>query len=202
MGLHARTDPAIGAPIESGDTIIGVNGAPLQSWNQLRLKVIDASLSGAPLLLGIERAGQRLDLILATQGAMSADLSDRDPLQVLGLSLAPGEVLIGSLVAGEPAIVSGLRVGDRVKAIEAGAADFVVKPFKQDDVLAVVAHARAEQGELPLALAGFSFGAFVTSQALAALAPARPAPHAVVAAGLEAGSSLTGVSVTGRVDIG
>ena len=116
-----RPPPATAAAragLQSGDTIIGVNGAPLQSWNQLRLKVIDASLSGAPLLLGIERAGQRLDLILATQGAMSADLSDRDPLQVLGLSLAPGEVLIGSLVAGEPAIVSGLRVGDRVKAID------------------------------------------------------------------------------------
>jgi alpha/beta superfamily hydrolase len=33
-----------------------------------------------------------------------------------------------------------------------------------DDVLAVVAHARAEQGELPLALAGFSFGGFVAAR--------------------------------------
>ena len=38
-----------------------------------------------------------------------------------------------------------------------------------DDVLAVVAHARAEQGVLPLALAGFSFGAFVASHGLATL---------------------------------
>lgn len=33
-----------------------------------------------------------------------------------------------------------------------------------DDVLAVIAHARAEQGELPLALAGFSFGGFVAAR--------------------------------------
>ena len=75
-----RPPPATAAAragLQSGDTVIGVNGAPLQSWNQLRLKVIDASLSGAPLLLGIERSGQRLDLILATQGAMSADLPDQ-----------------------------------------------------------------------------------------------------------------------------
>lgn len=33
-----------------------------------------------------------------------------------------------------------------------------------DDVLAVIAHAKAEQGELPLALAGFSFGGFVAAR--------------------------------------
>lgn len=38
-----------------------------------------------------------------------------------------------------------------------------------DDVLAVVAHARAEQGELPLALAGFSFGGFVAARTRAVI---------------------------------
>ncbi|MFC3626865.1 alpha/beta hydrolase [Vogesella amnigena] len=33
-----------------------------------------------------------------------------------------------------------------------------------DDVLAVIAHAKTEQGELPLALAGFSFGGFVAAR--------------------------------------
>jgi len=33
-----------------------------------------------------------------------------------------------------------------------------------DDVLAVISHAQAEQGELPLALAGFSFGGFVAAR--------------------------------------
>ena len=54
------------------------------------------------------------------------------------------------------------------------------------DLLAVVAHSRAHAaspaGVAPLALAGFSFGAFVTSQAVAALGPEQ-APQAVVLVG-------------------
>ena len=46
-----------------------------------------------------------------------------------------------------------------------------------DDLLAVVAHS-APEGEL--ALAGFSFGAFVTSHALQALWPSRPAQKVVL----------------------
>ncbi|WP_159878000.1 alpha/beta hydrolase [Aquitalea denitrificans] len=38
-----------------------------------------------------------------------------------------------------------------------------------DDVLAVIAHARNEHGELPLALAGFSFGGFVAARTRAVI---------------------------------
>lgn len=38
-----------------------------------------------------------------------------------------------------------------------------------DDVLAVIAHARGEHGELPLALAGFSFGGFVAARTRAVI---------------------------------
>jgi len=38
-----------------------------------------------------------------------------------------------------------------------------------DDVLAVIAHARAEHGALPLALAGFSFGGFVAARTRAVI---------------------------------
>jgi alpha/beta superfamily hydrolase len=38
-----------------------------------------------------------------------------------------------------------------------------------DDVLAVIAHARGEYGELPLALAGFSFGGFVAARTRAVI---------------------------------
>jgi regulator of sigma E protease len=105
------------AGLQSGDTVVAVDGAPLQSWNQLRLKAIDAAMSGSSLRLGVDRGGQRQELVLATQGAMATEMADRDPLQVLGLLLAPGEVVIGSLVAGEPAVEAGLRVGDRVQAV-------------------------------------------------------------------------------------
>ena len=42
-----------------------------------------------------------------------------------------------------------------------------------DDLLSVVAHARKDVGELPLALAGFSFGAAVQTQVAQRIAPER-----------------------------
>ncbi len=111
------TSAAADAGLIAGDRIVSVNGAPLQSWNQLRLKIIDASLGGATVSLTIDRAGQLLQQTLGTRGAMSSEVPDRDPLQVLGLLLAPGEVLIGSLIAGEPAVTAGLQAGDRVLAV-------------------------------------------------------------------------------------
>lgn len=108
---------AAAAGIAEGDTIRAVDGAPLQSWNQLRLKLIDASLAGSPARLTVERSGQRLDLVLPTRGAIAAELPERDPLHFLGLSLAPGQVIIGSLVAGEAAIEAGLLAGDRVLSV-------------------------------------------------------------------------------------
>lgn len=108
---------AAAAGFAEGDTIRAVDGAPLQSWNQLRLKLIDSSLAGTPARLTVERDGRRVDLVLPTRGAIAAELPERDPLHFLGLSLAPGQVIIGSLVAGEAAIEAGLRAGDRVLSV-------------------------------------------------------------------------------------
>ncbi|MES2585087.1 MAG: alpha/beta hydrolase [Pseudomonadota bacterium] len=48
------------------------------------------------------------------------------------------------------------------------------------DLLAVVAHGTEGSATQPLALAGFSFGAFVTSHAVAALGPQRPPEQLVL----------------------
>jgi len=108
---------AADAGLMAGDRVVAVNGAPLQSWNQLRLKLIDASLGGETVTLTVDRAGTLQPVRIGTRGAMSSEPPDRDPLHVLGLALAPGEVLIGSVMAGEPAVEAGLRAGDRVLAV-------------------------------------------------------------------------------------
>ena len=57
-----------------------------------------------------------------------------------------------------------------------------------DDVLAVIRHVQAEHPGLPLALAGFSFGAFVQTRAAAVLATAGEAIAHLVLAGMPAGA--------------
>lgn len=54
-----------------------------------------------------------------------------------------------------------------------------------DDLLAVIAHAKAGTEAAPLALAGFSFGSFVVSHAVAALGPEQ-APERLVLVGTAA----------------
>ena len=49
-----------------------------------------------------------------------------------------------------------------------------------EDMLSVITWAQSRWGSMPLALAGFSFGAFVTSHALAALWSQRDVRHAVL----------------------
>jgi len=56
---------------------------------------------------------------------------------------------------------------------------------ERDDLLAVIDHAMAGSEPVPLALAGFSFGSFVVSHAVAALGPAR-APQQLVLVGTAA----------------
>jgi alpha/beta superfamily hydrolase len=56
-----------------------------------------------------------------------------------------------------------------------------------DDVLVVIARLRAANPELPLALVGFSFGAFVQSRVAVALADLGQPAHRVVLAGLPSG---------------
>lgn len=106
------------AGLVAGDRVTGVNDRPLQSWNQLRLRVIDASLSHEPLRLEIERKGDRIASVLDARGVFQTSGPEQDPLLTLGLLLAPGEVMIGSIMAGEPAALAGLMAGDRVLAID------------------------------------------------------------------------------------
>src|SRR5690606_35694458 len=56
-----------------------------------------------------------------------------------------------------------------------------------DDMLAVIAHARAQHPGLPLALIGFSFGAYVLSRVASRLAEAGCEAQKVILAGLPVG---------------
>ena len=69
------------------------------------------------------------------------------------------------------------NIATGVRAMKQGAQDFLEKPVDADDLLAVVRQAAPEG---PLALAGFSFGAFVTSHALARLWSERALERAVL----------------------
>ncbi len=105
------------AGLRFGDRILDVDGRALDSWNQLRLLMVDAALERRDIALSVERDGARLALRLQPDG-LPDGMAESDPLSALGLMLAPGQVLIGSLVAGEAAERAGLLAGDQVLAVD------------------------------------------------------------------------------------
>jgi regulator of sigma E protease len=103
--------------LKAQDRIVAIDGRELQSWNQLRLRMIDAVVGSDPVRLEVMRGGQLQRVQLPTSG-LQPGAAERDFMRELGLMLAPGEVRVGKVMAGEPAEVAGLLAGDRVLRID------------------------------------------------------------------------------------
>lgn len=92
-------------PLIAGDTISAVNGRPVANWNE----ILDAARAkSAP---SVTFTTQRGPVVLTT----ASDAARDSALQRLDYYLPPR---IGALLPGKPAIRSGLRVGDRVVAVD------------------------------------------------------------------------------------
>ncbi len=101
----------------------------------------DASLARA---LGINLRARKYDVDAAGTGADALRLAARNPPDVVILDLGLPDLDGTDVIAGlagwstAPIIVLSARDGqaDKVAALDAGAADFVVKPFGMDELLA------------------------------------------------------------------
>jgi regulator of sigma E protease len=113
--------PAASAAARSGllaqDRIVAIDGRSLQSWNQLRLRMIDSVIGQDAVELTVLRDGGERQIVLATAD-LDPGAAERDFMRELGLNLAPGEVRVGRVVEGEPAQQAGLLAGDQVLQAE------------------------------------------------------------------------------------
>ena len=133
------------AGLHAGDTVRSVDGEPIETWQELRWRVIQGALQRESLTLEVanEReaiAQRKLDL-----ASFPAAEFEGDALERIGLRLyrPPLEPVFGAIVPGSPAERGGIRVGDRV--LEAGG-----KPVTNWEELV---HAIRARPGAPLALA-------------------------------------------------
>ena len=108
---------AAAAGLAQGDVVVGVDGSPVRSWQDLRWRLLHASGSEA-VQIAIDRPGgvhteRRLSL-----AGVSPDDWEGNFLGTLGFKLDLGAPLVRDLVAGKPAEAAGLQAGDAILAID------------------------------------------------------------------------------------
>jgi regulator of sigma E protease len=104
------------AGLRAGDTVRSIGGEPIETWQELRWRVIQGALQRELLALEVanEReaiASRKLDLT-----SFPAAEFEGDALERIGLRLyrPPLEPVFGAIVSGAPAEQAGLKPGDRV----------------------------------------------------------------------------------------
>lgn len=108
------------AGFKEGDTVIKVGESPIQTWQEFRWKLTEASFSGKAVQVTVEgRTGMAQTQVLDFGDAAAAS-PDENVLEAAGLALyrPPLPAAFGQIVAGSPAERAGLLAGDKV--IEAG----------------------------------------------------------------------------------
>jgi regulator of sigma E protease len=118
LGTPPAATAAARAGVESGDTVVEVDGAAVRSWNELRWLLLQKAVARAPITVEVEGADrQRRSLTIETEELSSADL-ETDVVARLGVLPYTGPPRINRMSDDSVAARAGLRVGDTI--VEAG----------------------------------------------------------------------------------
>jgi len=111
---------AAAAGFRGGETVRSIDGESIQSWQELRWRVLQAALQRESLRVEVQDNGHRIATRLLDLREFSSNDLEQDALERIGLRLyRPAlEPVLGNLVAGSPATRAGLASGDRVIAVD------------------------------------------------------------------------------------
>ncbi len=118
LSAPAAGTPAAQAGVAGGDELLGVDGAPVRSWNDARWRLLDPIVRGGAVALTVrsgEGGASRTLQMQVPAGDIEPD--GPDPLEQAGLALAQPQPRLGELTPGGAAEQAGLRMGDRIEAI-------------------------------------------------------------------------------------
>ncbi len=108
------------AGLAEGDTLVAIDGKPVATWQEVRLRLLDRALGRDKLALEVETAeGQRVARSLDLSALGAEDL-DAELLARLGLVpyRPSGVVSVGRVLSGGAGARAGLREGDVIEAID------------------------------------------------------------------------------------
>lgn len=114
------SSPAAVAGLEVGDVVTGVDGTPVQSWQDLRWRLLRSSGSEQAAFEVVRPDGTHAARKLELGSLSSADW-EGNFLTPLGLKIDLGPPLVSEVLPGKPAAAAGLKAGDAIIAIEGAA---------------------------------------------------------------------------------
>ncbi len=138
VGTPPQATAAARAGLLAGDTVVGVDGNPVRSWNELRWLLLQRAVSTEPIEIEVEGsdAGRR-ELTIQPASISPEDL-DSDLIGRMGFVLYQGPTRIGQVTEQSPASRAGLRTGDRVVSVNG-------EPIGTADKLRTAIRASAEK---------------------------------------------------------
>ena len=117
LGNPPAGSVAQAAGIADGDRVLAIDGAPVATFNDLRLRMIDGIVEKRPIQLRVGGSNGERTVALATAALPEGEL-ERDFARTLGLELRAGAVLVGNVVGGSAAAAAGLMAGDEIVSID------------------------------------------------------------------------------------
>jgi regulator of sigma E protease len=109
--------PAAVAGFAAGDLVTGVDGVPVQSFHDLRWRLLDASGRDQVEIAVTTVGGSQATRVLRIAQVSGSDW-EGPFMQKLGISADFGAPLVDEAVPGKPAARAGLAAGDRILAID------------------------------------------------------------------------------------
>lgn len=114
----AETTPVYQAGLREGDRVVAVNGQAVGNWSELYFEVLQAAIDKDALELDVQRRdGGSFSARIAPAAFEGMNL-DKDVMGPLGLMVQEGPAGVGEVKPGGAAARGGLRVGDRIVAID------------------------------------------------------------------------------------
>jgi regulator of sigma E protease len=116
---------AANAGVQGGDRVLSINGEAVESWADLRWKMIDLAVERQPAKLEVQRqverdgraASETRSLELRTDSLQTSDL-EGDFLGKLGLDVARPRPVMGRIIPDGAAERAGLQTGDQILAVD------------------------------------------------------------------------------------
>lgn len=103
------------AGLQGGDKIVAINQQGVDSWSQVRWKLLQLLADGGEVQVTIDQGGARLNRMVVLPTL--PDPSKVDVLRDLGLGLASGPPFVRSLVEGSVAQRAGILAGDQIVGV-------------------------------------------------------------------------------------